>query len=125
MTVPGLQRGVFSLLVAASLTVAFGLLVTGAFHHDGLADIADAFGGGWTVEQRFEILRDSRLGTYGTSALTMALLVEVASLSSLGVLADNTPGVWVFSLVSAIRLGAVGGNGPLGWVFCVATGWAF
>ena len=70
-------------LVAASLATAVALLVTGAFHHDGLADIADAFGGGWSVEQRFEILKDSRLGTYGTSALAMALVIEVATVASL------------------------------------------
>ena len=62
--------------------IAAALLITGAFHHDGLADIADAFGGGWTVEQRFEILKDSRLGTYGTSALTIAILIEVATVAS-------------------------------------------
>lgn len=73
--------------VAAGVAVASTLLVTGAFHHDGLADIADAFGGGWTREERLEILKDSRLGTYGTSALTMALIVEVAAIASLKPLA--------------------------------------
>ena len=82
----GVWRGlveVTSPLVAASVATAVALLITGAFHHDGLADIADAFGGGWTAEQRFEILKDSRLGTYGTSALAMALIIEVASVASL------------------------------------------
>ncbi len=69
--------------VAAVVSMACAALVTGAFHHDGLADMADAFGGGWTVEQRMEILQDSRLGTYGTTALTSALLIEFAALSSL------------------------------------------
>lgn len=70
-------------LVSACLALGLTLLITGAFHHDGLADIADAFGGGWTVEQRLEILKDSRLGTYGTAALAMALITEVASVSQL------------------------------------------
>lgn len=70
-------------LVSACLALGVTLLITGAFHHDGLADIADAFGGGWTVEQRLEILKDSRLGTYGTAALTMALITEVAAVSQL------------------------------------------
>lgn len=69
-------------LVASSVAVATALLITGAFHHDGLADMADAFGGGWDLEQRLSILKDSRLGTYGTAALTMALIIEVATLSS-------------------------------------------
>lgn len=69
--------------LAAALAVTALALVTGAFHHDGLADMADAFGGGWTVDQRLEILKDSRLGTYGVTALTLALLIEVTALSSL------------------------------------------
>jgi adenosylcobinamide-GDP ribazoletransferase len=74
----------FAPSVAAALAVAVTLLVTGAFHHDGLADIADAFGGGWNVEQRMTILKDSRLGTYGTAALALALITEVVALSQLG-----------------------------------------
>lgn len=75
---------VVSPLLAAALATAVALLITGAFHHDGLADMADAFGGGWTVEQRFEILKDSRLGTYGTAALGLALLIEVAAIADVG-----------------------------------------
>lgn len=71
--------------LAAAVSMAVAALVTGAFHHDGLADMADAFGGGWTVEQRMEILQDSRLGTYGTTSLISALLIEFAALSSLSV----------------------------------------
>ena len=65
--------------VAATLAVVVGLLITGAFHEDGLADIADAFGGGWTVERRLEILKDSRHGTYGVAALTSSIVVRVVS----------------------------------------------
>ena len=54
--------------VAAALAVVAGLLITGAFHEDGLADVADAFGGGWTVDERLRILKDSRHGTYGVAA---------------------------------------------------------
>lgn len=70
-------------LVAAILALGSSLLLTGAFHHDGLADIADAFGGGWTVEERLVILKDSRLGTYGVSALAIALITDVAAVSQL------------------------------------------
>lgn len=69
--------------VASFLAVGVGLLITGAFHHDGLADIADAFGGGWTVERRLEILKDSRLGTYGTAALCIAIVGEVLAIAEL------------------------------------------
>ena len=68
---------------SAVLAVAIAALVTGAFHHDGLADMADAFGGGWDVEQRLTIMKDSRLGTYGTSALILAFATEIAVLASL------------------------------------------
>lgn len=70
-------------LVAAIVSMIVAALVTGAFHHDGLADMADAFGGGWTVEQRMEILKDSRLGTYGVTALALVLALEAASVSAL------------------------------------------
>jgi adenosylcobinamide-GDP ribazoletransferase len=56
--------------------------VTGGFHHDGLADVADAYGGGWDVEQRLAILKDSRHGTYGVLALVLALVVQVQALAT-------------------------------------------
>lgn len=69
--------------VAAALATALVTQMTGAFHHDGLADMADAFGGGWTVDQRLEIMKDSRLGTYGVTVLIFVIVVEIASLASL------------------------------------------
>ena len=70
-------------LLAAALAVAVSTLVTGAFHLDGIADVADAFGGGWTPEQRLTILKDSRLGTYGTATVVLVVLIEVAALTSI------------------------------------------
>ena len=70
----------FSPLVSIILVVTLHLFVTGAFHEDGLADSVDALGGGYTVEKRLEIMKDSRIGTYGTVALVMALLLKVALL---------------------------------------------
>lgn len=70
-------------LVAGALAVTIGLLVTGAFHEDGLGDVADAFGGGTTVERRLEIMKDSRHGTYGVAAIGASILVRVAALGSL------------------------------------------
>lgn len=69
--------------VAALLAIGVGLIVTGAFHEDGLADTADGLGGGQTAEQRLEIMKDSRVGTYGVCALVLALALKVAALSSL------------------------------------------
>lgn len=69
--------------VAAAIGVIVGLLITGAFHEDGLADVADAFGGGWTREQRFEILKDSRHGTYGVAALCGSIVIRVVAAGSI------------------------------------------
>jgi adenosylcobinamide-GDP ribazoletransferase len=69
--------------VAALLAVAFGLLVTGALHEDGLADMADGFGGGKTRERRLEIMRDSRIGSYGALALIVAVGARAACYAAL------------------------------------------
>jgi adenosylcobinamide-GDP ribazoletransferase len=68
---------------AAALSVAATMLATGCLHEDGLADTADGFGGGHTREQKLDIMRDSRIGTYGVCALAMSLLLRVGALASL------------------------------------------
>jgi adenosylcobinamide-GDP ribazoletransferase len=70
-------------VVAAIAATAFSLLLTGCFHEDGFADACDGLGGGSTRERTLEIMRDSRLGTYGTAGLTMMLAGKVACLASL------------------------------------------
>ena len=72
-----------SSLLAASLAIATQLLVTGAFHEDGLADVADGFGGGQDRASRLTIMTDSRLGTYGAAALILSLMMRILALSSL------------------------------------------
>ncbi|MEM9987885.1 MAG: adenosylcobinamide-GDP ribazoletransferase [Pseudomonadota bacterium] len=74
---------IFPAPIAILLAITAGLIVTGAFHEDGLADTFDGIGGGLTQEKSLEIMRDSRLGTYGTLALLMMLAVKVAALISL------------------------------------------
>ena len=84
--VGGVAAGMWQLtppLVAAAAAVTGGLLVTGAFHEDGLGDIADAFGGGYTVERRLEIMKDSRHGTYGVAAMCASILVRMVALGSM------------------------------------------
>ena len=75
---------VFPPLLAASLAIAFGWLITGAIHEDGLADLADAVGGGRDREDRLRILKDPRLGSYGVLALIGTTLIRVAAIASLG-----------------------------------------
>ncbi|TCS17455.1 adenosylcobinamide-GDP ribazoletransferase [Caulobacter sp. BK020] len=65
------------------LAVAAGVLVTGGFHEDGLADTADGLGGGQAPARRLEIMKDSRVGTYGVLALGLLLAIKVAALASL------------------------------------------
>lgn len=71
----------WSPLVCLVLVTGFHLWITGAFHEDGLADSVDALGGGYSLEARLRIMKDSRIGTYGTVALIMALALKVALLA--------------------------------------------
>ncbi len=74
---------VFPIELAVAAAIICGLLLTGAFHEDGLADVFDGFGGGWSIEQKLNIMKDSRLGTYGASALVMMLGCKWAVLIAL------------------------------------------
>ena len=69
--------------VAAMASTVFGVLLTGAFHEDGLADLADGLGGSMDRERALDIMKDSRIGTYGAIALVLALLSKVALLAML------------------------------------------
>ncbi len=70
-------------LVSGAVTVAVAAFTTGAFHEDGLADTFDGLGGGATPERRLEIMKDSRLGAFGGTALMLALILRVALLAAL------------------------------------------
>jgi adenosylcobinamide-GDP ribazoletransferase len=97
-----LSAGVFAFLeafttpllaaVAATATLA---LLTGALHLDGLADSADGLFGGGDVARRLEVMRDPRLGSFGTVALVLVLVGEIAGIASM------SPGRAVAALVIA------------------------
>ena len=70
-------------LVSVLIALAAGLLLTGAFHEDGLADTFDGVGGGLTRETALTIMKDSRIGTYGTAALFVILLLKAAALAAM------------------------------------------
>jgi len=70
-------------LLAAIVTVAALTWLTGALHEDGLADMADGFGGGRDREAKLAIMKDSRVGTYGSMALILAVLARVGVLATL------------------------------------------
>lgn len=63
--------------------IVFAAFITNGFHEDGLADTFDGFGGGWTKDRVLEIMRDSRIGTYGTLALIFVILGKLTFLSLL------------------------------------------
>jgi adenosylcobinamide-GDP ribazoletransferase len=82
-------------LMAAGVAVAVGAIVTGAFHEDGLADTFDGLAGGATPERRLEIMKDSRIGAFGGSALVLGIGLRVAALAGL----IDEAGVWQAALL--------------------------
>jgi adenosylcobinamide-GDP ribazoletransferase len=67
--------------LAALLSLAVGALATGGMHEDGLADVADGFGGGRNRSRKLEIMRDSRVGSYGVLALILATGFRAAGIA--------------------------------------------
>ena len=88
-----LPDAVFSPLIAAALSTVVTVLMTGGFHEDGLADVADGLGGSYDRERALDIMKDSRVGAFGAMALVLALLCKVALLALLGSV-DGAPGGW-------------------------------
>jgi len=70
--------------VSAALSISVGLYITGCFHEDGLADSADGLGGGWSKSQVLKIMTDSRVGTFGCTALSLFLFTKLQLLGTLG-----------------------------------------
>ena len=68
---------------AALIGVALTVIITGGLHEDGLADCADAIGGGWTREDRLRIMKDSRIGTFGAIALILSLGSRILLLTTM------------------------------------------
>jgi cobalamin 5'-phosphate synthase/cobalamin synthase len=79
--------------LCAAILVALLTLLTGALHLDGLADMADGFGGGRKRDDVLRIMRDHAIGAYGASALVLALLVKVAAIAAL--LAAGHAAAWL------------------------------
>ena len=87
--------------IAALLAISLGVVITGGFHEDGLADTADGLGG-LTRARRLEIMKDSRLGSYGALALGLTLALRVAALAALTAL---SPALAALALFAAHGLG--------------------
>jgi len=99
-------------LVSASVAVLFGVLLTGAFHEDGLADVADAFAGAWTRPDRMRVLRDPLHGSYGVAAMCGSILVRVVCLGSIGV----SPAAAFGCTIAAHTLGRTGAVALMTWM---------
>ncbi len=97
--------------LGATFAVASLVLATGALHEDGLADLADGFGGGRDRESKLAIMRDSRIGAFGALALIVSLLLRVGALAAL---ARDGLGVAAASLILAGAASRAGALVPLG-----------
>ena len=92
------QASPLSPLAAAVLGTVFSVMLTGAFHEDGLADIADGLGGSQNRERALEIMKDSRVGAFGAIAVVLVLLTKVALLAVVG---DVNPEAMVIGIFVA------------------------
>ena len=70
-------------LAAAALALGASAILTGALHEDGIADVADGFGGGRDQNAKLEIMRDSRLGTYGAMILLVSFAAKLSALAAI------------------------------------------
>ena len=91
--------------VSVVMTMVVSLLLTGAFHEDGLADMADGIGGGMTLDKRLTIMKDSRLGTYGAATLMMGLLVKYVTLVELTAITSMVA-VWIVGYTASRAVAA-------------------
>jgi len=94
---------VFPLSFSITFVLAFLIWISGGLHEDGLADVADGMGGGWTREQRLTIMKDSRIGAFGASLLILTLLAKYAAPTSMNatrldfsILTAQILGRWAF-----------------------------
>ncbi|MCO8121065.1 adenosylcobinamide-GDP ribazoletransferase [Stieleria sp. TO1_6] len=104
--VGGLWIG-FTPLVAALISLGAEALLTGAFHEDALADTCDALGGGWTRDQVLEIMKDSRLGTYGSVGLIIGVGTRAAAMAAIGAANMMTAAIVIVAAASLGRAAIV------------------
>jgi adenosylcobinamide-GDP ribazoletransferase len=88
---------------ASWIALATMVLTTGCFHEDGLADFWDGIGGGHTVERKLEIMRDSRIGSYGAAAMIMMFGIRAAMIAGLARISGDDSAA--LALVAAGLLG--------------------
>ena len=88
--------------LAAIVAIGAGIIMTGGLHEDGLADCADGFGGGQNRDRKLEIMRDSRVGSYGAIALVLVITARIVALAALPATAQSL--ILLISLAMVSRL---------------------
>ncbi len=91
---------IFNSFVSVIAAMVASVLLTGAFHEDGFADVCDGFGGGWTKEKILAIMKDSRLGTYGVTGLILLFSLKAAVMVELVGLVSRDPLLVILSFIS-------------------------
>jgi len=99
-------------IISATLAVAGEIALTGGLHEDGLADVADGFGGGRDREAKLAIMRDSRIGAYGAIALCLILLLRI---EAIGALARPYSAFAAAAFVLAAAAARAAALAPLSW----------
>lgn len=82
LVLPSMAQAPAIAWLAAILSTVCTLLLTGAFHEDGIADLADGLGGAYTAERALAIMKDSRIGAFGAITMAMTLLCKVALIAA-------------------------------------------
>ncbi|KAA0993323.1 adenosylcobinamide-GDP ribazoletransferase [Dyadobacter aurulentus] len=90
-----------NLNIGLLLSMAASVLATGAFHEDGFADVCDGFGGGWTKAKILEIMKDSRIGTYGSVGLMLLLAFKFLLLQNLALQCSDDFAILISLSISA------------------------
>lgn len=70
-------------LTSVILALIIGVLLTGAFHEDGFADVCDGFGGGWGKQRILEIMKDPHVGVYGVIGILLIFLLKISLLGGM------------------------------------------
>lgn len=89
-----LSQFIFPVSISVILSMGSTILLTGAFHEDGFADVCDGFGGGWTKEKIMTIMKDSRVGAYGMIGVILLFILKYATLNAI------PPNLFVPSLIA-------------------------
>ncbi|MEM7169184.1 MAG: adenosylcobinamide-GDP ribazoletransferase [Pseudomonadota bacterium] len=105
-------------ILAALIVLGALIALTGALHEDGLADLADGLGGGWTKERKLQIMRDSRIGAFGTIALILSVGLRCIAIAQIAapaqvlialICANGLSRAWLPSVMGTLPLAAADG----------------